>query len=229
MKKIAALAACSALLACSAHTPLPEPAPGPTVAAADLAKLERACLQDPLNARAWRRLGAELGRLGQGGRAAQALRQATMIEQNDLRADLAMVERSSATATRLVVRADGMLELRRDEAPPESAVLLEISNGNGVRGMARSFARAVEGGDMRVVRLSNQRGFAVGESRIEYHDDYAAAAHRLADRIGTGKLMRTEGSLGAVNVRVVLGHDQARKKPPRRAAMEERSLLKKIS
>ena len=64
------------------------------------------------------------------------------------------------------------------------AVRLEISNGNGVTGMAAALARAVRSDDVKVVRLTNMRPFAVPVSRIEYRADQQAAAQALAARLG---------------------------------------------
>jgi hypothetical protein len=214
----------ASLLACSStgQAPLPAaPAAAPVqaVAAPALTGLEMACLNDPLDAAAWRRLAAALALDGQPARAAQALRQAGMLEQHDLRADVQLME-GEFVATRLITRADGLLELRRE---PAATVRLEVRNGNGVRGMARLVARSLDAPGLRVVRLSNERGFAVGATQVEYHGDHLAAARQLAQRVGAGRIVEVEGSLAPAEVRVLLGHDQKKKKPPRRAAMEERT------
>ncbi|MES2113805.1 MAG: LytR C-terminal domain-containing protein [Pseudomonadota bacterium] len=86
------------------------------------------------------------------------------------------------------------------------AVRLEISNGNGVTGMAAALARTVRSDDVKVVRLSNVRPFAVPVSRIEYRADQQAAAQALAARLGmTATEPRADNQ--RAEVRIVLGRD----------------------
>lgn len=132
----------------------------------------------------------------------------------------------------LHARADGMLELRRSPAPadlripgraPEPApapvtpgpgspalVLVELRNGNGVPRMARSLARQVGTGELKVTRLSNQKGFNVRRTRIEYEAAYREAAERLASRFGGAQLQEV-ASCAPAKLRVVLGRDIARR------------------
>jgi tetratricopeptide (TPR) repeat protein len=131
------------------------------------------------------------------------------------------------------VGADGMMELRRIPASPpvvqsalpsalqsasQSAVQplslppamarLEISNGNGVTGMARALARQIDAPSLRVTRLSNQPGFAVRHTRIEYDAAHVDAARRLAQRVGSVHLQEVDRRAPA-NLRLVLGRDLA--------------------
>jgi tetratricopeptide (TPR) repeat protein len=131
------------------------------------------------------------------------------------------------------VGADGMMELRRIPASPpvvqsalpsalqsasQSAVQplslppamarLEISNGNGVTGMARTLARQIDAPSLRVTRLSNQPGFAVRHTRIEYDAAHVDAARRLAQRVGSVHLQEVDRRAPA-NLRLVLGRDLA--------------------
>ena len=123
------------------------------------------------------------------------------------------------------VGADGMMELRRVPASPpvlQSALQsasqplslppavarLEISNGNGVTGMARALARQIDAPGLRVTRLSNQPGFAVRHTRIEYDAAHVDAARRLAQRVGSVHLQEVDHPTPA-NLRLVLGRDLA--------------------
>jgi len=125
------------------------------------------------------------------------------------------------------VGVDGMMELRRVPASPpvlqsalQSAVQplslppavarLEISNGNGVTGMARALARQIDAPSLRVTRLSNQPGFAVRHTRIEYDAAHVDAARRLAQRVGSVHLQEVERRAPA-NLRLVLGRDLAQR------------------
>lgn len=98
---------------------------------------------------------------------------------------------------------------------PEDEVIepparLEIRNGNGVTGMARSLSAAIADDSTRVVRLSNEKGFRVEQTRVEYQPGFAAAAERLAERFG-GQAVAAVGD-GKVDMRLVLGRDLARSK-----------------
>lgn len=204
------------------------------------AALEKACLLDPLNGRAWQYLGETLVRLGQEERGRQMLRQAEALRDHDFRADYAIaargarlpaIEQAVAKEARddqawavLDIRpnASGVLELRRIPAaraaaaapvpPPQvpveggAVVLLEISNGNGRQGLARQTAQRLRDPGLKVVRLTNEKGFAVRQTRIEYQPAFRTAAERLALRFGTGEPVA--GSLaGRADVRLVIGRD----------------------
>lgn len=139
-------------------------------------------------------------------------------------------EEAGWSQVQLHVGADGMLELRRGPTPaepsapsrlPEPApltpgrggpvpVLVEMRNGNGVSGMARSLARQVGTDGLKVTRLSNQKGFGVRQTRIEYEAAYREAAERLAGRFGGAQLQEV-ASCAPANLRVVLGRDVARR------------------
>ncbi|MEW7849557.1 tetratricopeptide repeat protein [Massilia aurea] len=209
------------------------------------AALERACLLDPLNPRAWQLLGETLGAQGQDERAQQMFRQAAALRQHDLRADFAAAGGQTAVASlgqamgaplpsahpgwaqeQVEVGEDGMMALRRTvigtgaggsthhDAPQPPALgrhvtQLEISNGNGVTGMARALSRRIDEPGMQVTRLSNQPGFAVRHTRIEYEAAYFDAARRLAQRLGSAQLQEV-GRNAPTNLRLVLGRDLAR-------------------
>lgn len=108
--------------------------------------LEKACVLDPLNARAWNHLGSALEKLGDTERAQLMYRQAAALRQHDFKADYALARRAGVAAIDQAVRAapraddgwattevrqlaSGMYELhrvapaapqiaRREEAPP---------------------------------------------------------------------------------------------------------------
>lgn len=133
--------------------------------------------------------------------------------------------------TILHVGEDGMLELRRGGKAPVAVtvqserelpapqtestramakVRLEIRNGNGVPGMARALARRLGEPGVQVTRLSNDRGFAVRRTRIEYEPAYRAAAERLARRLGRVQL-REVRECAPADMRLVLGRDLPRR------------------
>jgi Flp pilus assembly protein TadD len=103
----------------------------------------------------------------------------------------------------------------RPEPALTDSVRLEIRNGNGVTGMARRMARSLTGktGDagLRVVRLSNEKGFNVARTRVEYQPGFEAAASRLAEQFANATVEEVAGGQSA-DVRLVIGRDIMRSK-----------------
>lgn len=130
-------------------------------------------------------------------------------------------------------QAGAVIEVRRVEAaaavPPRTArpfaraghegidesggVRLEISNGNGTRGMAAAWKRQLAGPEWKSVRLTNEKSFAVPVTRIEYRGnaETGIVARALARRLGLpAPTMLAEGLPVATrtDLRIVLGWDQ---------------------
>jgi hypothetical protein len=59
---------------------------------------------------------------------------------------------------------------------------------------------------LKVVRLTNEKGFAVRRTRVEYQPSFRTVAERLARQVGTGEPVEA-GMDGRVDVRLVIGHD----------------------
>ena len=94
-----------------------------------VAALEKACLLDPLNGRAWHNLGETLRRMGQTERAELMFRQASALREHDFRSDYTVAGGSAVAAiqaaveaprpdadwaaTQVLAAADGTLSLRR--------------------------------------------------------------------------------------------------------------------
>ena len=233
-----------------------------------VAALEKACVLDPLDHRAWNNLGESLRRLGQDERAALMFRQADALREHDFRGDYAAAGGTAVAAIKAAVTsvarpdtgwaatevrtaADGTLELLRLPAqgalaqstpvpkpvPPVPRarfdfVLLEIRNGNGVTGMARSLSRKVIGDGLQVTRLSNEKGFQVRRTRIEHHADYRAAAERLAQRLSdrqTGRFDPAQivqvDNCKPTDVRLILGQDLVRGQLVLRPALQDHHTL----
>jgi tetratricopeptide (TPR) repeat protein len=131
----------------------------------------------------------------------------------------------------VTTKPSGLLELRRVAAarstPPAAASMpaaptapaapkadrnasvlaaLEISNGNGRQGLARLMSRQLREPGVKVVRLTNEKGFTVRQTRIEYQAAFRSVAERLAERYGASKPVEVNMS-GRANVRLVIGHD----------------------
>jgi tetratricopeptide (TPR) repeat protein len=204
-----------------------------------VAALEKACLLDPLNGRAWQYLGETLQQLGQDERARQMLSQAAALRGHDLRADFVAVNggarlpaiEQAVQAARHPERdwafvditrsASGVLELRRGPLPdarpatpapapvdrdPAPVASLEIRNGNGRSGMARQVARQLHDPGLKVVRLSNEKGYGVRQSRVEYRSAFRAQAERLAERMGAIRPVEA-GVASHADLRLVIGSD----------------------
>lgn len=222
--------------------------------------LQKACVLDPLNPRAWTHLGVVLERMGDFKRAKKMRAQAATLIGHDLKSDYALVPPGSIASPEPLAGAlanvgqdaagqaaagqwattdirqaeNGVFMVKRvpasapltptvvvaaempavpatDFALPTQMnrrVLLEITNGNGVAGMASLLARSV-GPHVRVVRLSNQKGYTVKETRVEYQLQYRAAAEKLAERYGASRMV-VVGDTGKAEVRLVLGRDMLR-------------------
>ncbi|WP_338769519.1 tetratricopeptide repeat protein [Massilia sp. METH4] len=136
-----------------------------------------------------------------------------------------------------VHRSGGVFEVRRVAAPvassdqaavptavPDTSIApaegqagmrLEISNGNGMRGMAAAWARRLQGPQWKSVRLTNAKPFNVLVTRIEHGDaaDAGIVARSLAERLGVPAprvvaARMPEDGARAAQLRIVLGWDQ---------------------
>jgi hypothetical protein len=206
-----------------------------------LGVLEQACLLDPLNATAWQLLGDALDKIGQHARAAAMHRQADSLRGHDLRSDFASAgvpaiegPRQPAAGewaqTEITQGAGGMFVLRRiepgtpawtsaeSEVQPAPPPTLEISNGNGRTGMARSVARNFTSSGYRVVRVSNQKGFGVKQTRLEYQPQFKSAAEQLGRQVGVDQVVPSRKP-GRGDLRLVLGHDKTKPGFPAVAAV----------
>ncbi len=83
---------------------------------------------------------------------------------------------------------------------------VEIVNGNGVTGLARSL-RALISGDWKVIRVLNHDSYTVRATRIEYAKSHYAAARQLASDLGIDAQLRPKPAADDVHLRIVLGHD----------------------
>ncbi len=83
---------------------------------------------------------------------------------------------------------------------------VEIINGNGVAGLARSL-RALISSDWKVIRVLNHDSYTVRATRIEYAKSHYQAARQLAVDLGVEAQLRPKAAVDDVHLRVVLGHD----------------------
>lgn len=103
----------------------------------------------------------------------------------------------------------GPAEAGTEEAGPRRAdVRLELSNGNGINGMASSLGRWLARQDVKTSRLTNQRPFVQERTVVQYRRGQEEAAWRVMQALPvateTGPVLR-DGL--TTDVRVVLGQD----------------------
>lgn len=89
-----------------------------------LLALEKACVLDPLNDRAWNHLGSALEKLGQPERAQLMYKQAAALRKHDFKADYALAQRAVAPAIERAVKASP----RQDEEWATTEVR-QLANG----------------------------------------------------------------------------------------------------
>jgi tetratricopeptide (TPR) repeat protein len=100
--------------------------------------------------------------------------------------------------------------------PP--AVRLEVRNGNGVTGMAAATGRKLASDSLQVVRLTNEKGFGVERTRIEYESGFKDAASQLAEKFGAATMVEVD-SCWKADMRLVIGKDLVRTRPAAVAAV----------
>jgi tetratricopeptide (TPR) repeat protein len=85
---------------------------------------------------------------------------------------------------------------------------LEISNGNGVLGLAKRVAGRLVGAGVRTARLTNQRPFNQPTTEVQYREGYAVAAAALAAKLQHPVQIKPKHDLAShIDVRLVLGRD----------------------
>jgi len=85
---------------------------------------------------------------------------------------------------------------------------IEISNGNGVEGLARKVGEQLRGTGYSGARLTNQKPFNVGVSQIQYRQGFEDVAARLRDDVpGRVLLVPSENLRSDIALRLLLGKD----------------------
>ncbi len=88
------------------------------------------------------------------------------------------------------------------------AIGVEVSNGNGITGMAKRVARFFKSQGIATTRLTNQKPFDRPLTTIEYRDGYRDHARALNSKLPqAGKLAQVNDLRQGIAVRLVLGRD----------------------
>lgn len=95
-------------------------------------------------------------------------------------------------------------------SPAAKPFRIEVSNGNGVAGLARKVAGFLDGEGYSGARLTNQKPFRVLSSQVQYRSGYREQAQSLVSTLpGHSALVQTNDLRGDISIRVVLGKDLA--------------------
>jgi Tfp pilus assembly protein PilF len=85
---------------------------------------------------------------------------------------------------------------------------LEVSNGNGVNGLAKRVSGLLQAAGVATARLTNHVSFTQPTTEIQYREGYAREAARLAAMLRQPvRAVPSDKLAGHIDVRLVLGHD----------------------
>lgn len=93
---------------------------------------------------------------------------------------------------------------------PTKSAHLEVSNGNGKRGMAGMVARVLDQHGMHATRITNNRRFDQARTEIQYRPEHRDSALALQQLIPAPMKQVSAGMDKHVEVRVLLGKDAER-------------------
>jgi tetratricopeptide (TPR) repeat protein len=100
------------------------------------------------------------------------------------------------------------LPQHQTRAMPMRDFKLEVSNGNGVSGLAKRVAGRLVGKGLPTSRLTNQRPFDQASTEVQYRQGYAMEAEALAAKLQYPVKVRASSDLAHhIDVRLVLGKD----------------------
>jgi tetratricopeptide (TPR) repeat protein len=185
------------------------------------AALQRAVALDPANRRAQHNLGIVYAQLGEPAKARHAYAKAAASQPEAATMPTATAMPAAApeaSHSRIVQVAPNIYELR--PRPVSTAAVMpadrlsaprarvEVSNGNGVTGMARRVGTYLKDSGFAATRLTNQHGFGVAATRVEYRDGYEAEARQVAAAMPRSVDIAPSTTLRRdIGVRLVLGKD----------------------
>ena len=132
------------------------------------------------------------------------------------RQDSGSIIRASDSSVRIVQVAPAVYRLERQQValteqakkPEFEKIRLEISNGNGIVGMAKKVGLFLRSKGYKAPRLTNQKPFKVMHSELQYRSGYLQDAETLQSSIhGQPKLVQRDDLRSGINLRLVIGKD----------------------
>lgn len=177
--------------------------------------LQRAIALDPENRRALNNLGMVYAQLGEAEKSRSAFAQAAVNQPATASQSMAVPEES---LSQIVQVAPNVYELRQQPSPAAAIILqdqaiasrarVEVSNGNGVSGMARKVGFHLKEGGLDATRLTNHPGFGVATTRVEYRSGHEVEARQVAAAMPFRVAVLLSADLRHdIGVRLVLGKD----------------------
>jgi len=102
-----------------------------------------------------------------------------------------------------------ILQASIEQLPPPKEAKVEISNGNGVRRMARRVGNYLTQNGVRVVRLTNAKNFKYPQTKIYYLEGYQEAAYQLANQMPGIQKMEVSETFDrpTIRIKVLIGKD----------------------
>lgn len=124
-------------------------------------------------------------------------------------ANMSLQSAVTETEKRLAYHVVEAPSIKLEASLPNLDGAIEVSNGNGVTGMAGQIANYLRGYDFSIRRITNARHFHFNESVILYRKGYLPMAEQLAMAIPGTQEIKLIDSLGRVSigVRLLLGKD----------------------
>lgn len=141
--------------------------------------------------------------------AAKPLQQASVqSKERDLIAAQAAQKPAAVAESRVQPVSSMAAQQVRAAAPAAKPYRIEVSNGNGVTGMARKVAGFLDGEGYSRARLTNQKPFKVASSQVQYRFGYREQAQTLVLNLpGRPGIAQADNLRGDISIRVVLGKD----------------------
>ena len=117
-------------------------------------------------------------------------------------------EPRSADVIELAANSADRIEGDKDLVAQPKPFGLEVSNGNGITGMARRLAKHLESSGVNTALLTNQLPFQQANTEIQYREGYRAEAIRLSSILQVPvSVVNHEALRSDIHLRVVLGRD----------------------
>lgn len=135
-------------------------------------------------------------------------------ERHSLQEDSGLITRASDSSLKVVEIAPAIFRLEKQQVPaqPEAKnyqkLKIEVSNGNGINGMAKRVGAFLRSAGLAAARFTNQQPFNIKKSEVQYRTGYRDEAEKLRATIdGQLQLTQRDDLRADINIRVLLGRD----------------------